>query len=69
MTPHEDRRLFAAWSPNMATAMWAINKVGAAHLLRWFVPDRGGYWLVFKDDSWIKARWAEEFPDAETLGG
>lgn len=71
MSPHEDRHVFAVWSPNMATAVEAINWIGCAHLLLQIVPgDQShppGYWLVFKDDSWVKRHWIERFPDALTL--
>lgn len=67
---HENRTVFAVWSPNMATAIDAINLIGCAHLLRQMVPSMGvheGYWLLFKNDSWLKAEWAKIFPDARTL--
>lgn len=70
-TPHEDRYLFAVWSPNIATAVECINMIGCAHLLRQIIPGDQprppGYWLIFKDDSWVKRQWRERFPDATTL--
>jgi hypothetical protein len=65
---HEDRHVFAAWAPNMASAVMALNETGAAHLMQHLVPaEQGGYWMVFSDDSWVKQKWAERFPDALTL--
>ena len=65
---YEDTYGFAVWSPNMATAIMAINQVGCFHLLMHMVPaDNKGYWLLFKMDSWLQARWKENFPDAVTL--
>lgn len=46
----------------------AINETGAAHLMKHLVPaEQGGFWMVFSDDSWVKQKWAERFPDALTL--
>lgn len=65
---YEDTRMFSVWSPNMATAVMAINKTKTAHLLLWIAPDQPeGYWLVFKDDSWVKKQWKDHFPNAVTL--
>jgi len=50
----------------MATAVYSINKIGCAHLLKHVVTnDGGGYYLIFKDDSWLKQQWREHFPQAE----
>jgi len=63
---HEDRHIIAIRSPNMATAVYSINKIGCAHLLKHVVTnDGGGYYLIFKDDSWLKQQWREHFPQAE----
>lgn len=67
---YEDRHVFAVWSSSMATAVSFINRVGCAHMLMHIVPaqkDASGYWLIFKGDSWLKAKWLEIFPDAEVL--
>jgi len=67
---HEDRHVFAVWSPNMATAVMAINETETFDILHHIVPDggeRGGYWLLYKDDSMVKDRWKRRFPDALTL--
>jgi hypothetical protein len=65
---YEDRRVFAVESPNMATAVMAINKTETAALLRWIVPQPNGtLFLVFKDDSFVKERWRLHFPDAVVL--
>lgn len=67
--PHEDRHVFTVWSPNMRTAAMAINKTGTAHHLRMIVPDvkDDGYWLIYKDDSWVREQWQKHFPNALTL--
>lgn len=67
MTTYEQRHSFAVWSPNMATAMMAINKTGSLHLVEHIVPDRGGVWLVYQADSQARRLWQEHFPDAEIL--
>jgi hypothetical protein len=70
--PHEDRAIFGVWSPNVATAIEAINMIGCAHLLLHVVPgDQAtkppGCWLLFKDDSWLRQQWRERFPGAEVF--
>lgn len=67
MPPFEDRNVFAIQSPNMATAVMAINKTETAHLLLHIIPMDGMLWLVFKFDSFAKDRWREHFPDAVVL--
>jgi hypothetical protein len=65
-------KLFAVYSPNMATAMMVINTTGSADLLWQIVldtprPGGGGYWLVFKDEQGLRDKWKIDFPDAEVL--
>lgn len=70
---YEDEHAVAVWSPNMATAIVSMNVVGAVHLLLHVVPDMQGtltrgYWIIFKKDSWLLARWREKYPNATILG-
>ncbi len=65
--PHEDRHTFAVWSPNMATAIMAINRTETLYLIEHIVPDRDGFWLIYKADSWARRRWEAHFPGAEIL--
>jgi hypothetical protein len=46
----------------MHTALDVLNVTELAHLLRQIVPGDDGYWLVFKDDSGLKARIADLMP-------
>ena len=68
---HEDQHVFAVWSPNMATAVEAINMTKTGHLLRQIVTENrepdGGYWLIYKDDSWARQQWKNAFRDALIL--
>lgn len=64
---HEDCHVLAIFSPNMATAVMAINETHSAHLLRQIVHENRGFWLLFKDDSWLKQQWAQRFPSAEVI--
>ncbi len=68
--PHEDAHVFAVGSPNMATAVMAINRTKTAHLLLHIVPHGDdGFWLIYKADSWARQQWRENFPDAVVLKG
>lgn len=68
---YEDRHVFAIFSPNMATAIMAINETETAHLLLHIVPhdSQDGYWLVYKNDSWAQQQWREKFPSVTVLNG
>jgi hypothetical protein len=46
----------------MHTALDVLNVTELTHLLRQIVPGDDGYWLVFKDDSGLKARIADLMP-------
>ena len=68
--PYEDKNLFVVWSPNIATAVMAINDLECAHLLRFIVPtgdQAGSFWLMFKKDSWLTAAWLKRWPHCHCL--
>lgn len=61
-------RIIAVKSPNMATAVWAVNHLESAYLLQQIVPaERDGFWLVFEDDEILRARLKERLPNAEIV--
>ena len=62
MPPHEDRRVMAVPVGSMHTAIDTINVTQSAHLLRQIVPTDDGFWMIFKDDSWLRDQLSELTP-------
>lgn len=67
---HEQSHLCVIWASDLKSAVQMINDVGCAHLLKQMLPDpdmRRGLWLVFQDDSYLKAEWLKREPRATFL--
>ena len=59
---YEDKRVLAVPVSSMHTALSVINTTESAHLLRQIVPTDDGFWLIFKDDSWLAGKIGELMP-------
>jgi len=68
MPSHEDQHVFAVRVTNISAGMNIVNTIGCADMLLHIVPvSDDSYWLVFKDDSWLKMELGEHFPTVMTI--